>query len=202
MAPHRKHLRSQIAQPISAPVAAFEEKVARLLKEKGEFRGELTCEQLALIMRKVLYTLVAEQKVAGFEVPIVHNVSVMDVTIGGCEADVFAEIHVHSPITAFIQFRYCLENDNGNPSKRLSLKGNRVEVREFTRPFDFGAKAALRIMGVKRIALKELSDPNAVIQRTLPAQLEPLGFRGALTHVELELTDEDTMWVYLVGKAL
>jgi hypothetical protein len=197
MAGKKKQLRLQIAQEIGEPVAPIEQRIADVLKKKGEYRGYLTCDQLAVIMRKVLFTLVAEQKVGGFDVPIVHNVSAMDVTIAGREANVFAEIHVHSPINAFIQFRYCLENAPGNLSKKLHLKNNRVDVREITRPFDFPAKAALKIMGVKHIALRELSNPNAVIQRTLPPQLEPHGFRGALTQVELALTDDDTMQVYV-----
>jgi len=200
MAGKKKQLRQQIAQDVAGPAAPFEEKIAGLLKQSGEFRGHLTGDQLSVIMRKVLFTLVAEQRVAGFDVPIVHNVSVMDVSIAGREAKVFAEVHIHRPIRAFIQFRYCLENDGENPNKRLHLKDNRVEVREITHPFDFGAKAALGIMGVRHIALKELSNPNAVIQRTLPLQLKPLGFQGRLTCVELELTDEDTMLVYVAAE--
>jgi hypothetical protein len=200
MAAQKKQLRRAITQRIDEPAAPFEKRVAEILQKKGEFRGELSSDQLSLIMRKVLYTLVAEQKVAGFDVPIVHNVTAINVRMGQHEARVFAELHVHSPITAFIQFRYCLENGSQSPGKRLRLKGNYVEVKEVTRTFDFGAKAALRIMGVKHIALRELSDPNTLIRRTLPPHLKPYGFQGALTQVELELTDEDTMLVYLVAK--
>lgn len=199
MARHKNHLRQQIAHSIADPVAPFEHKIAESLKKRGEFRGNLTSDQLSVILRKVLFTMVGEQKVAGFDVPIVHNVSAMKVDICQREAKVFAEIHVHSPISAFIQFRYILENDRRNGGKKLRLKDNCMEVKEVTRPFDLGAKAALAIMGVKQIALRELADPNAVIQRTLPRQLGRIGFQGKLAQVDLELLADNTMWVYVVG---
>ena len=152
------------------------------------------------MMRKVLFTLVAEHKVAGVDLPIVHNISEMDVAIADRAVNVFAEIQVHSPIEAFIQFRYTLENAPDNPHKRLRLKNNQVDVKEVTRPLDLPAKAALKIVGVKHVALRELSNPNALIQRTLPPQLEPHGFHGTLAHVELELTDEGTMHVFFVSQ--
>jgi hypothetical protein len=197
MAGRKETVRKQIAETIAEPVAPFEEKIAHTLKEKGEFAGHLNAEQLSIILRKVLFTLVGEQKVAGFDVPITHNVSAMQVTIARREAAVFAEVHVHSPIVAFIQFRYTLENDRRCPGKKLHLKRGQVEVKEVTRPFDLGARAALAILGVKQIALRELSDPNAVIRRTLPQQLARLGFQESLAEVELELLADDTMRVRL-----
>ena len=162
MAARKRRLHLSITEHIAKPVVPFEEMIARSLNKKGEYRGHLTSDQLSVILRKVLFTLVAEQKVAGMDVPIVHNVSATDVTMSRREARVFAEVHVHTPVTAFIQFRYCLENGNPGSSKSLRLKGNQVEVKEITRPLDFGAKAALRIMAVRNIALRELRDPNAV----------------------------------------
>ncbi len=197
MAGRKDTVRKQIADIIAEPVAPFEEKIAHTLKEKGEFQGCLNADQLSIIMRKVLFTLVAEQKVAGFDVPIAHNVSAMQVNIAQREAVVFAEVHVHSPIIAFIQFRYTLENDRRYPGKKLHLKRDDVEVKEVTRPFDLGARAALAILGVRQIALRELSNPNAVIQRTLPSQLARLGFKRELAEVELELKDDDSMHVYI-----
>ncbi|MBI5668865.1 MAG: hypothetical protein HZC41_12735 [Chloroflexi bacterium] len=199
MARQKHHLRQQIAQTITEPVAPFEHKIAESLQKRGEFQGNLTSEQLSIILRKVLFTMVGEQKVAGFDVPIVHNVSAMKVDIRQCEAKVFAEIHVHSPIIAFIQFRYVLENDRRSGGKKLRLKDNCMDVKEVTRPLDLAAKAALAIMGVKQIALRELADPNAVIQRTLPPQLGRIGFQGRLAQVDLELLNDNTMWVYVAG---
>ncbi len=200
MAGQKDKLRQQITQKVSETAAPFEERIAESLTRCGEFRGGLSSDQLAVVMRKVLYTLVGEQKVAGIDLPIVHNVSAMEVKIAKAEASVFAEIHVHSPIVAFIQFRYTLENDRRSPAKKLRLKGSSLDVKEMTRPLDLGAKAALAIMGVKHIALKELSDPNQLIRRTLPPQLARLGFRGVIERVDLELLDNNTMWVYLADK--
>jgi hypothetical protein len=201
MAGNDRQLRSQIAQHMNEPVAPIEQTIADALKKRGEFRGDLTTDQLSVMMRKVLFTLVAEHKVAGIDVPIVHNVSTMDVAIADRAVNVFAEIQVRSPIDAFIQFRYTLENSPAdNPYKRLRLKNNDLDIKEITRTFDVPAKAALKIVGVKHVAIRELSNPNALIQRTLPPQLEPHGFRGSLSRVELELTDEGTMRVYMVGK--
>ncbi len=192
-------LRRQIDEHIALPVAPIEREIAAALVNCGEYRGRLTSDQLSVIMRKVLYTLIAEQRVAGMEVPIVHNVTQMAVDIVDGEAQVFCEVHIHRPIVAFIQFRYTLINDQRGGSKKLRLKDGLLDLKEITRPLDLGARAALAIMGVKHIALAELSDPNAVIQRTLPAQLGQLGFNGVLTRVELELTDS-AMQVYVAGK--
>lgn len=192
-------LRRRIAEQIAQPVEPIEREIAAALLKRGEFRGCLTSDQLSVIMRKVLFTLIAEQKVAGMEVPIVHNVTRMDVDIEDGEARVFCEVHIHRPIIAFIQFRYTLVNDQRTPGKKLCLKDGFLEEKEITRPLDLGARAALAIMGVKHIALAELSDPNAVIQRTLPVQLDQLGFEGVLTRVELELTD-NAMQVYVAAK--
>mgnify|MGYP005850137027 CR=1 FL=1 len=196
---NRRALRKQIQGPIAEPVLPLEEKVARALLDSGEFLGTLTSDELAVIMRKVLYTLVDEQKVAGVEVPLVHNVSRMDVSIAGCEAAVSCEVHIHTPIKAFITFDYVLENDHQSNNGQLRLKGNRLDVKEITRPFDIGARAALKVMGVRHIALRELSDVNAIIRRTLPAQLRQQGFKGELTAVGLELLADGTMAVYLTG---
>ena len=59
-----------------------------------------------LIQKEREMNLVLEQKVGGIDVPIVHNVSVMNVRIVGEKAAVDCEIHVHSPIKAFIRSVY------------------------------------------------------------------------------------------------
>lgn len=201
MAGHKSHLRKQITDQIAEPVAPFEENIAQALKQEGQFDGHLSGDQLSVIMRKVLYTLVAEQRFAGFDVPIVHNVTAMEVRIARREARVFAEVHVHSPITAFIQFRYTLQNDPRHPGHKLQLKNRQVEVKETTRPFDLAARAALAILSVRQIALRELSDPNAVIQRTLPPQLARLGFQRPLAQIALELEDS-AMRVFIAAGSL
>lgn len=189
-------LRQQIAADNSTPAAAVEKHIADCLVQDGEFHSALDAEMLGGVLRKVFYTIVAEQKVAQFEVPILHNVSEMSVSIAGREAKVAATVHIHQPIIAFLKFRYTLENDPKTP-KRLRLKNNKLDVEEVTRAFDVPAKVALKVMGVEKIARQELSNPNAIIARTLPPQLLPHGFEGKLARVELEFTADNCLEVLL-----
>jgi hypothetical protein len=189
-------LRQQIQSRIAQPVAPIEKAIAQALSNGGIYRGNLSMDELTNVMRKVLYRLIGEQRVGGMAVPIVHNVSQMEVKVARKEAHVFCEAHIHSPIIAFIQFRYVLANAANRPGQ-LILKGNTVEVKENTRPFDLAAVASLRVMNVKHIAQRELSDPNALIRRTLPGPLSEQGFSGPVSEVQLELTAENTMQVFI-----
>jgi hypothetical protein len=190
--PSRKtELSQRIADRLSRPVAPIEQQIAESLTESGVFEAELSAEELAVIMRKLLYMLVAEQKVAGVEVPIVHNVSKMEIDIANSEAEIACEVHIHSPLVGFIQFSYTLENaDEDEDEGRLQLKDNALAVKEVTRPMDMAAKLALRIMNVRAIALRELSDLGALIRRTLPEQLQEHGFEGQIDEVLMILQDD------------
>ncbi len=190
--PSRKtELSQRIADRLSRPVAPIEQQIADALNEHGIFEAELNAEELAVIMRKLLYMLVAEQKVVGVEVPIVHNVSKMDISIDDSEAEIACEVHIHSPLVGFIQFCYTLENaDDDEDAGRLQLKDNALTVKEITRPMDMAAKLALRIMNVRAIALHELSDLGALIRRTLPEQLQEHGFEGQIDGVQMTLRDD------------
>lgn len=196
----KQQLRKQIAAQISAPIDILEKRIADCLADFGEYRDTMDAEELGLVLRKVFYTLVGEQKVGHFDVPLVHNVSEMDVIIADCEARVGCTVHVHQPVTAFIKFRYTLENDPHQPS-RLRLKNSKLDVEEITRAFDVGAKVALKVMGVEKIARHELSDPNGIIKRTLPPQLHRHGYDGILTDVELALTRDDRLSVVICGSS-
>jgi hypothetical protein len=201
MSKQDKQLRQQIHQTIAEPTILIEQRIADALCEQGEFRARIDSSELALILRKVVHTLVGKQKVANFDVPIVHNVTEMNVRITGGEALVACEVHVHQPIIAFIRFKYTLENDPAALGKRLRLKHNRIEVQEITRPLDMGAKLALKMMRVEHIARQELSDPGGIIMRTLPDQLERLGFDGALCDIDLEFNgDGSTLNVYITAE--
>ena len=190
--PSRKtELSQRIADRLSRPVAPIEQQIAESLTESGVFEAELSAEELAVIMRKLLYMLVAEQKVAGVEVPIVHNVSKMEIDIANSEAEIACEVHIHSPLVGFIEFSYTLENaDEDEDEGRLQLKDNALAVKEVTRPMDMAAKLALRIMNVRAIALRELSDLGALIRRTLPEQLQEHGFEGQIDEVLMTLQDD------------
>ncbi len=196
MSNHSQGLRKQIAADVSAPAEVVEKLIADSLTQAGEFHSMLTSEMLGFVLRKVFYTIVAEQKVAQFDLPIVHNVSEMSVAIVGREARIAATVHIHQPITAFIKFRYTLENDPKNP-KLLRLKNNKLDVEEVTRAFDVPAKVALKVLGVEKIARHELSNPNAIIARTLPPQLKAHGFEGKISRVELEFIGDDNLEVLL-----
>jgi hypothetical protein len=196
----RQTLRQQAHDQIADAALLLEQKVARALIDGGEFVGVFTADELAVVMRKVLYTLVDEQKVAGVDVPLLHNVTRMDVDIAGGEAAVSCELHIHAPIKAFITFDYVLENDTCADSGRLRLKDNEVTVKEVTRPLDIAARTALKVMNVRHITMREMNDINGIIRRTLPAQLRQQGFEGELSTVELELRESDAMAIYLAAE--
>ncbi|MBZ0289892.1 MAG: hypothetical protein K8I30_19875 [Anaerolineae bacterium] len=197
--PDKKNiLRRGIQKNVNDPVRSIEEQIAVSLSKRSTFKANLTETELAPILSKVLYTLVMEQKVGGLDVPIVHNVSAMNVHIAGQEASVDCEVHVHSPIKAFIHFQYVLQNHPNEPG-RLQLKNGYMGVKETTRPFDLAALAALRVLNVKKVALHELSDPNRLIQRTLPPQLALHGFPGKLCEVQLSFVPEKALAVHLAA---
>ncbi len=200
MGKQSKQVRQQINQHIAEPTSLIEQRIADALCDHGEFRASIDSGELALILRKVVYTLVGQQKVANVDLPIMHNITEMQVRINGGEAAVACEVHVHQPIIAFIRFKYTLENDPAARGKRLRLKNNRIEVREITRPLDMGAKLALKMLRVEHIARQELSDPGGIIMRTLPDQLELLGFDGRLCDIDLEFNGSGTLNVCITAE--
>ena len=200
MGKQSKQVRQQISQHIAEPTSLIEQRIADALCDHGEFRASIDSGELALILRKVVYTLVGQQKVANVDLPIMHNITEMQVRINGGEAAVACEVHVHQPIIAFIRFKYTLENDPAARGKRLRLKNNRIEVREITRPLDMGAKLALKMLRVEHIARQELSDPGGIIMRTLPDQLESLGFDGRLCDIDLEFNGSGTLNVCITAE--
>ena len=178
----------------------IEQRIATALNETGEYQGTLNARELTPILKHVLFRLVAEQKVAGFNVPIVHHVSQMQVAILNQEIQIFCEVEVQQPVNAFIRFSYSLENAPGSP-KNLRLKNNQLDVEEVTRRFDFSAKTALKMMNVAKIARTELSDPAAVIQHTIPSQLAAQNFYGTVNTIEISITEQNTLWVHLIADA-
>jgi hypothetical protein len=182
------------------PTTDIERQIAASLKRSGSYRGKVSSDELGAILTKVLYSMVEEQKVAGINVPIHHNVSDMNVAIDGGAAAVSCAIQVRNPINARIKFNYVLENDHTSDGKRLKLRGNQVDVEEITRPLDVSAKVALKAMGVRQIARQELRDPNGIIQRVLPAHLREQGFHGKLADVHLVILDDDTVGVFIAAE--
>lgn len=193
-------LRAQIEE-ISAQLystADIEDRIARALVEDGEFKDDITAEELAVILRNIVYVMFARQKVAGRELGLLHNVPIMNVQIADEEAFVDFVVHIHKPVIVFIEFKYSLVNDPDPEEDRLCLKEGSLRIKEKTRRFDVKAKAAMTAMNVPRIARQEMSDLTAVICDTLPDQLQNKGVQGELTHIALGL-NSDSLHIHLVG---
>jgi antitoxin component of MazEF toxin-antitoxin module len=197
---NEQDLRSQIESVIARhyPTDDIETRIADTLIESGEFHEDITAAELAVILRNVVYVMFAQQKVAGVDVGILHNVPIMKVTLAEGQADIEFVVHVHKPIIAFLEFKYALINDHDTSVKRLTVKNGSLRVNEKTRRFDLKAKAALAAMNVPRIARQEMSDTAAVIRRTLPTQLQQKGITGELKEIVLRL-NSDTLSIYLQG---
>lgn len=178
----------------------IEARIAAALREDGEFIGDLNARDLKPILSHVLYTLVAEQKIAGIDLPINHNISQMQVMMHDDGIDIFCEVHVHEPVTAFVRFSCTLENAPGSQPANLRLKDDRLDVEEVTRRFDLGARTALKMLNIPRIARRELSDPRGVILRTLPEQLAKQGFHGTIDHMEI-MVKNGRLQVYAIANA-
>lgn len=200
MSKRRQQLRRQINESLTEPILSIEHEIADSLSTRGEFHSDIDSLELGLILRKVIYRIVDEQKVAHVSVPILHNITQMDARIDTSEARVECEVHVHEPIIAFIRLKYALENDPRSCGTRLRLKNDRLEVREITRPLDVGAKLALKMLRIEHIVRQELSDPNGLIKRMLYQPLEQYGYTGAVHEVELEFNGLDSLRVYISGE--
>ncbi len=189
--PTDEQLRAQIeaATAEQFPAHIIEDRIADSLLLHGRFQGRITAEELAVILRNMIYTRFAQHKLGGREVGLVHNVAKMKVNINESRADVKFIVHIHKPIVAFLNFKYTLVNDPVSLSKNLRLKRGSLTITEHTRRFDIKAKAALATINTNEIALKELADPAGVISATLPPQLERRGAEGHITKVELALKD-------------
>jgi|GEM_PF-1484624 len=186
-----EQLRGQIeaARAKQFSTTQIEDKIAQALLVHGQFKDKIDADELATIMRNVVYTIFTEHKVGGREVGLLHNVPTMKVHINNGQAAIGFIVHIHKPIVAFIKFQYTLVNDPVSVYPNLRVKRGSLIIAEHTRRFDIKAKAALAAINVKNLALKELADPAAVIVATLPSQLERLGLRGNLKTVELALKD-------------
>ena len=190
--PTDEQLRAQI-EAVAAqqyPSEQIEYKIADELAKTGRFESRISAGELAVILRKLVYTMFSEHTVAGQGVNMVHNVATMQVSINEFQADISFVVHIHKPITAFLKFQYCLINDPVSVRPRLVLKHNTLTIKEHTRRFDLKSKAALAAINIEGIARRELSDPSRIIKATLPTQLEQHGLTGSFTCIEMTLTDQ------------
>jgi hypothetical protein len=176
----------------------IEERIAQSLLYKGEFYEDIKAADLAVILRNIVYVMFAQQKVAGRDIDLLHNVPIMNVKIENECAFVDFVVHIHKPIVVFIEFKYTLLNHPDEDEKNLCLDQESLRIKEKTRRFDVKAKAALTALNVPKLARQEMSNMTEVIQSTLPEQLAKKGVTGQLETIRLSL-NHDTLCVYLKG---
>ncbi|MCA9910175.1 MAG: hypothetical protein KC519_16065, partial [Anaerolineae bacterium] len=75
----KNKVREQVAAHIEQETRSIEERIAEALRKRGSFAGELTATDLEPILSNVVFTLVDNQRFAGIDLPIVHNISRMQV---------------------------------------------------------------------------------------------------------------------------
>ncbi len=167
----------------------IELRIAASLVETGRFCGQLNEDELARVIRNVVYSRFSQQKIGGRNLGLVHNVPVTKVELINSEARVNFLVHIHSPIVAFLRFRYVLINDPLSTFKRLRMKKGTLSIKKDTRRFDLKAKAALSVFDVEGIALKELTDLADIIKVTLCDQMNGHGINGNLSEIQLEIEE-------------
>ncbi len=189
--PTDEQLRAQI-EAVSAeqfPSDQIEQKIAVELADSGRFDSRINSDELAVILRSLVYAMFRNHTLAGQGINLIHNVATMRVRINNSQADIRFIVHIHKPITAFLKFKYTLVNDPVSVSPKLTLKRNSLVIEEHTRRFDIKAKAALAAINVENIARRELVDPTRIIRATLPDRLVKHGLSGQFTCVEMALAD-------------
>ena len=196
----KRDLQRRISQAIRErnPTDTIEKHIADCLLEQGQCAIRIEIDDLLPIFTKIAYVMIGQQKIAGLDVPVVRNVIRMNITVAQCEAKVDCEVHIHSPIVAFIGFKYTLVND-GNGG--LRLKNNKVKISQKTRRFDIFAKTALAALNVEKLARRELNHLDEVIRNTLPEQLEQHGYSGGIADIVMELMPDDTLQTIMIADA-
>ena len=190
--PTDEQLRAQIeaASARHYPARPIEDRIATSLLENGRFHGYLNAQELAFILRNLVYAIFSQQHFGGRDVKLVHNVPSMKIAIQNHRADVSFLVHIHKPIIAFLSFSYSLLNDPVSAGRNLRMKHGSLKIRQDTRRFDLKAKAALAAIDIDGLAKRELADPGAIILSTLPQQLYKQGVRGEVKSIDLFLHDQ------------
>ncbi|MGD8584739.1 MAG: hypothetical protein PVH65_04065 [Chloroflexota bacterium] len=190
--PTDEQLRAQI-EAVSAqqyPSEQIEKRIAAELIKNGRFDSRINSEELAAILRNLVFTMFSNHTLAGQGLNLIHNVATMRVGINKSQADVRFIVHIHKPITAFLKFKYVLVNDPVSVSPRLTLKRNSLVIEEHTKRFDIKAKAALAAINIESIACRKLVDPTQIIRATLPERLAKHGLSGQFNCIEMALADQ------------
>jgi hypothetical protein len=193
-------LRAQIEGAASQqyPLDAIELKIAASLLEDGHFKGHLNEQELTNVIRNVVYARFANQRIGGRDISLVHNVASIRVQLSNEEVHVSFLVHIHSPIIAFLRFRYVLVDDDLPGCKKITMKRGSLSIRKDTRRFDIKAKAALATIDVEAIARDELADLAGILKGALLDQMKCVGISGEISEIELNV-GEDCLDVYLEG---
>jgi hypothetical protein len=193
-------LRGQIeaAAALESSAESIDQRIATALCREGKFKGAINAGELAIILRSVVYALFSRYRFAVLDFQPVYNVPTMKVGIRNGEATVKSLVHMHRPVTAFLNFRYTLINDVVSGDKKIRLKRGSFKYEERTRRLDLRAKTALAVVNIHDLVLRELQDISQVILKTVPDQLENQAVTGKLKRIELVLNG-DKLNVYLEG---
>lgn len=190
--PTAEQLRFQIeaAATREYPLDEIELSIAAGLIETGRHEGHLADEDLATVIRNIVYVRFTQQRIGGRKIRLIHNIPAIEVRIDDGELRVYFLVHIHNPIVAFLRFRYSLVNDTMSDHKKLRLKKGSLVIKKDTRRFDLKAKAALAAIDIESLALRELTDLAAIIKETLYTQMNQRGIDGQMKEVQLEIAEE------------
>jgi len=193
-------LRTQIEAAASQqyPIEAVELMITASLLEQGRFRGHLNEQELTNVIRNVVYSRFSNQRIKGRDVTLVHNIASIRVQLSDEEVHVSFLVHIHSPIIAFLRFRYVLVDDITAGCKKVTLKRGSLSIRKDTRRFDIKAKAALAAIDIEAITRDELTDLGGILKGSLLDQMKCIGITGEISMIELSL-GEGCLDVYLEG---
>lgn len=159
---------------------------AASLRTTGEFRKDLSGQELAEIMSSVVKSLTASQDA------VRANVQGMGVRIENSQGQVNGSVQVESPIQALITVNCVLGND-ADP-QRIRLVNLAINQKA-----GFLAKAALGAVNLEGKARALLSDPNQALRTVLESQLEPR--RVKLSSIGLHF-NQNTLAMNLRGSSL
>ena len=193
-------LRTQIEAAASQqyPLDAVELKIAASLLEDGRFKGHLNEQELTNVIRNVVYSRFANQRIRGLDIALVHNIPSIRVQLRRKEVHVSFLVHIHRPIIAFLRFRYVLVDDVPPGCKKITMKRGSLTIGKDTRRFDIKAKAALAAIDVEAMARDELADLAGILKGTILDQMKGVGITGEISEIELNV-GEGCLDVYLEG---
>lgn len=155
---------------ISLPVL---DQVAASLKTSGQYRTELTADDVTSIMRTIAVTALAGQNFVGGRVERLEN------RIADERGTTSATIQISRPMTAKIDAALTLVNDAA--PDRIKLESETI-----SQDAAFPARLVLQAMDLGGRVRRALADPNRALQNALAEQLGPRGV--TVTGVGLHFT--------------